>query len=354
MDRATRQRLRSHLALVSPGTGLRDGLDRIVTGRTGALIVLGRTDAVDRLVTGGFRVDVPLTATALRELAKLDGAILLDADLRRIIHAGAHLMPDADTPTTETGTRHRTADRVARQTGVAVVTVSASMSSIALFLDGYRHPLPRPEHLLSRADQALATLSRYRDRLTEAASRLTSLEVQDAVTVEDVAVVARRIELCRRLSEEIADLLVELGTDGRLVELQQQELLAGVAETAEALARDYGTGDSRLQLDSLDELGTDELLDAALVARRIQLVPGTLDARLPARGYRQLAQIGRLPAGMAERLVQHFGSLQSLLGATTSDLMSVEGVDYGVVRLIRDGLARLTESSYSERLDLSG
>lgn len=354
MDRPTRQRLRAHLALVSPGTGLRDGLDRIVHGRTGALVVLGRTPAVDALVTGGFSIDVPLSATALRELAKMDGAILLDSDLTRISHAGAHLMPDAATPTTETGTRHRTADRVARQTGVPVVTVSASMSSIALFLDGYRHPLQRPEHLLSRANQALATLSRYRDRLAEAANRLTALEVQDAVTVQDVAVVARRFELVRRLSEETSDILVELGTDGRLVELQLQELLAGVAETADALARDYGTGESRLELTALADLRTEELLDAGLVARHIQLVPGTLDTRLPARGHRQLTQIGRLPAGVADRLVSHFGSLQSLLGASTADLMNVEGVDYAVVRLLRDGLTRLTETSYAERPDLPG
>ncbi len=353
MERPTRQRLRTQLALVSPGTDLRDGLDRIVSGRTGALIVLGSTGPVDALVTGGFPIDVPLTATALRELAKLDGAILLDSSLTRIIHAGAHLMPDAALPTAETGTRHRTADRVARQTGVPVVTVSASMSSIALFLDGYRHPLQRPEQLLTRADQALATLSRYRDRLTEAASRLTSLEVQDAVTVEDVTVVARRIELCRRLGEEVSDILVELGSEGRMVELQLQELLAGVAETGAALARDYGTGDSRLRLDELAGLASDDLLDATLVARQIHLVPGRLDARLPARGYRQLAQIGRLPSGVADRLVEHFGSLQSLLGASTSELMAVEGVDYGVVRLLRDGLARLTETSYAERFDLS-
>ncbi len=346
MDRPTRQRLRTQLALLSPGTALRDGLDRIVHGRTGALIVLGRNEAVDALVTGGFSIDVPLTATSLRELAKMDGAILLDAGLERIVHAGAHLMPDASTPTTEAGTRHRTADRVARQTGVPTVSVSASMSSIALFMDGYRYPLQRPEQLLSAANQALATLARYRDRLTEDTRRLTALEVQDGVTVEDVAVVARRIELLNRLAEEISAIVVELGTDGRLVALQLQELTAGVAETSDALARDYGTGESRLQLGALTELTTDELLDAGLIARRINLVPGTLDARLPARGYRQLAQLGRLPAGVAERLVEHFGSLQALLGASTSDLMSVPGVDYQMVRLLRDGLTRLTETSY--------
>lgn len=347
MDRPTRQRLRTQLALLSPGTALRDGLDRIVHGRTGALVVLGRNDAVDALVTGGFSIDVPLTATSLRELAKMDGAILLDAGLERIVHAGAHLMPDATTPTTEAGTRHRTADRVARQTGIPTVTVSASMSSIALFLDGYRYPLQRPEQLLSAANQALATLSRYRDRLTEDTRRLTALEVQDTVTVEDVTVVARRIELVNRLAEEIADIVVELGTDGRLVALQLQELTAGVAETAETLARDYGTGEARLNLAALAELSTDDLLDAGLIARRINLVPGTLDARLPARGYRQLAQLGRLPDGVADRLVDHFGSLQALLGASTTDLMSVPGVDYPVVRLLRDGLSRLTDTGYS-------
>ncbi len=346
MDRPTRQRLRTQLALLSPGTALRDGLDRIVHGRTGALIVLGRSDAVDALVTGGFSIDVPLTATSLRELAKMDGAILLDERLERIVHAGAHLMPAAATPTDETGTRHRTADRVARQTGVPTVSVSASMASIALFLDGHRYPLQRPEQLLSAANQALATLSRYRDRLTEDARRLTVLEVQDTVTVQDVTVVARRVELVNRLAEELSDIVVELGSDGRLVALQLQELTAGVSETADALARDYGTGESRLELAALAELSTDDLLDGSLVARRISLIPGTLDARLPARGYRQLAQLGRLPETAADRLVEHFGSLQALLGASTTDLLSVPGMDYAAVRVLRDGLTRLTEASY--------
>jgi diadenylate cyclase len=346
MDRPTRQRLRTQLALLSPGTALRDGLDRIVHGRTGALIVLGCSDAVDALVTGGFSIDVPLTATSLRELAKMDGAILLDERLERIVHAGAHLMPAAATPTDETGTRHRTADRVARQTGVPTVSVSASMASIALFLDGYRYPLQRPEQLLSAANQALATLSRYRDRLTEDTRRLTVLEVQDTVTVEDVTVVARRVELVNRLAEELSDIVVELGTDGRLVALQLQELTAGVPEIADALSRDYGTGESRLNLAALAELSTDDLLDGSLVARRISLIPGTLDARLPARGYRQLAQLGRLPETAADRLVEHFGSLQALLGASTTDLLSVPGMDYAAVRVLRDGLTRLTEASY--------
>jgi len=352
VDASRRSRLRDHLALVSPGTVLRDGLDRIVHGRTGALIVLGHTATVQPLVTGGFAVDVPLTATSLRELAKLDGAILLRDGLDRIVHAGAHLMPEASIPTEETGTRHRTADMVSRQLGVGVVTVSASMSSIALFLDGERTRIRQPEHLLARANQGLATLSRYRDRLTEAANRLTALELQDTVTVGDVSVVLRRLELVLRLAAELDDEVVELGTEGRMVELQVQELLAGVDGTATALARDYGTGASRLRLDSLGELAAEELLDAVVVARRVGLVPGSLDARLPVRGYRQLAQLPRLSATVAEEVVRHFGSLQALLGASLADLLGVPAVDPAAARVIRDGLGRLAESY--DRFDLPG
>lgn len=352
MDETERARLREHLALVSPGTALRDGLDRIVHGRTGALIVLGCNPEVASLVTGGFAIDAPLSATALRELAKMDGAILLDEHLTRITHAGAHLMPDASVPTSETGTRHRTAERVSRQTGVAVVTVSASMSSIALFLAGARYPLHHPEHLLVRANQGLATLTRYRDRLSQAARHLTSLEIQDTVTVGDVALVARRLEMVRRLGADIDDEVIELGIDGRLVELQLQELLTGVDLLSSSLARDYGTGEGQLALDRLRGLATDQLLDQSLVARTMELVPGSLDARVPARGYRQLSQIARLPADVADRLVDHFGSLQALLGASTTELVSVPEVDYGVARRLREGLARLTETSYHAPAEL--
>lgn len=350
MDDAYRAQLRSNLALIAPGTALRDGLDRIVHGRTGALIVLGHTPAVAAISTGGFAIDVALSATALRELAKMDGAILVTGDLSRIVHAGVHLMPDAQVPTDETGTRHRTADRVSRLTGVPVITVSASMSSIALFIDGQRYVVQRPEHLLTRANQALATLSRYRDRLAEAAARLTGLEIQDTVTVRDVAQVAQRAEMVRRLQSEIDEYVVELGVDGRLVELQVQELVAGLGALTAALERDYSSDENPVSMAALARTDPDELLDPARVAQRIGLSPdGSLDGRLHARGHRQLAQIGRLPSLTAERLVQRFGTLQGLFGASTSDLREVPGVDHATARAIREGLARLTEASFHDR-----
>src|SRR5215470_17802146 len=154
--------LRANLALMAPGTALRDGLERILRGRTGALIVLGYDRAVESICTGGFVLDVEFSSTRLRELCKMDGAVVLSSDGTRIVRAGVHLMPDSSIPTEESGTRHRTAERVARQTGHPVISVSQSMHMIGLYLNGHRHVIDDSAAILSRANQALATLERYR------------------------------------------------------------------------------------------------------------------------------------------------------------------------------------------------
>ena len=139
-------------------------------------------------------------------------------------------MPDAAIDTDETGTRHRTADRVARQSGLPVVSISASMSTIALYLDQGRHLVEHSDQILSRANQALQTLERYRARLWQVTNRLSSLEVQDQVTVKDLVLVTQRLEMVRRLDEEVSRYGVELGSDGRLLTLQLHELKAGIDE----------------------------------------------------------------------------------------------------------------------------
>src|SRR3954469_5360712 len=183
-------RLRATLSRIAPGTALRDGLERVLAGRTGALIVLGHDRTVESICTGGFTLDVPFTATGLRELAKMDGAIIIDRDLTRITRAAVHLMPDPSIPSEETGTRHRTADRVARQSGFPVISVSQSMRIIAAYVGETRHGIEDSAAILSRANQALATLERYKLRLDEVSATLSALEIEDLVTVRDVAVVA--------------------------------------------------------------------------------------------------------------------------------------------------------------------
>jgi diadenylate cyclase len=344
-DPEQRTRELEYLARLAPGTPLRDGFERILRGRTGALVVLGDTPEVIGLCTGGFVLDVPYTPTALRELAKMDGAIVITSDLSRIVRAGVHLMPDPQLETVETGTRHRTADRVSRQTGVPVATVSASMSTIAIFIDGVRRPLETSEQVLSRANQAVQTLERYRERLWQVTGRLSVLEV------EDQALVAQRLEMIRRLQNEIEAYVLELGTDGRLLALQLSELGAGLDELAELLSMDYGpSDDTGLDLAGLAGLTTGKLLEPGEVARALGFANAHLDTRISARGYRQLAQINRLPTAYGARLVEHFGNLQGIFGATTAELQEVEGVGESRARLIREGLTRLAESAYAERL----
>ncbi|GAA3609123.1 DNA integrity scanning diadenylate cyclase DisA [Microlunatus ginsengisoli] len=351
LDQPPPDAMLGYLASMAPGTPLREGFERILRGRTGALVVLGNTRDVIQLCTGGFVLDVPFTATALRELAKMDGAIVLDVGRFRIVRAGVQLMPDPALETIETGTRHRTADRVAQQTGVPVVTVSASMSTISLYAGGKRRVVEHSEQILARANQALQTLERYRNRLSELTNRLSALEVHDQVIVRDVALVAQQIEMVRRLQHELEEYVLELGTDGRLLSLQLIELSAGVEELRELLERDYRPdGESDFGLTLLAGLSTTELLDAPTVGRMIGLGPHS-DGRIVTRGYRQVGQLSRIPPALGVRLLEHFGGLQGLFAASAADLQEVDGVGESRARIIRDGLVRLADAAYSEQLD---
>ncbi|PWW21556.1 diadenylate cyclase [Geodermatophilus normandii] len=350
--------LRELLGRIAPGTALRDGLERILAGRTGALIVLGYDRVVESICTGGFALDVALSATRLRELAKMDGAVILSSDGLRIVRAGVHLMPDPTVPTEESGTRHRTAERVAVQTGFPVISVSQSMHIISVYVAGRRYTLEHPTTILARANQALAALERYKLRLDEVASTLSALEIEDLVTVRDAMSVSQRLEMVRRIADEIEGFVVELGTDGRLLALQLDEMLAGVEEDRALLVRDYlpaaGTRRPRTIEDVLTDLRTlsaTELLDLSAVARCYGLPTSAdaLDSPVSPRGYRLLARVPRLPAAIIDRLVDHFGGLQKLLAATIEDLLAVEGVGEARARGIREGLSRLAETSILDR-----
>nr|WP_206611489.1 DNA integrity scanning diadenylate cyclase DisA [Nocardioides yefusunii] len=348
-------RLRATLASIAPGTSLRDGLDRILRGRTGALIVFGYDKLVESISTGGFTLDVPFSATGLRELAKMDGAIVIDKDVSRIHRANVHLMPDHTIHSEETGTRHRTADRVAKQTGFPVISVSQSMQIIAVYVGETRYVLEDSGQILSRANQALATLERYKMRLDEVASTLSALEIEDLVTVRDVAVVVQRLEMVTRIGAEIEDYVLELGTEGRLLSLQLEELVTGVDADRELVIRDYlPTGKKAKEpadvLSSLGALSATELVDPAAVAKALGMgAADHLDGAVAPRGYRLLAKVPRLPGTVVDRLVEHFGGLQQLLSAGIDDLQAVDGVGELRARSVREGLSRLAESSILER-----
>ncbi len=348
--------LRQTLAQIAPGTALRDGLERILRGNTGALIVLGNDDVVHEISTGGFPLDIEFSATRLRELAKMDGGIVLSSDGGQIVRAAVHLMPDPSIPSEESGTRHRTAERVSKQTGFPVISVSQSMRLIGLYVAGMRYVLDETASILSKANQALATLERYKLRLDEVSGTLSALEIEDLVTVRDAMAVTQRLEMVRRIADEIGGYVIELGTDGRLLELQLDELMAGVDADRQLVIRDYLPGGRRPRtvadvVGEFDRLSATELLDLTLVARAVgyPATADTLEGAVSPRGYRLLAKVPRLPETVIERLVDHFGGLQKLLGATVDDLRAVDGVGDSRARAVREGLSRIAESSILER-----
>ncbi len=349
--------LRSVLAQVAPGTALRDGLERILRGSTGALIVLGQDRVISAISSGGFDVNIDFSATRLRELAKMDGAVICDRDALKIISAAVQLLPDPKIPTDEQGTRHRTADRVSRQSNLPVISVSKSMNIIALYLNGRRYVLEDSATILSKANQALATLERYRARLDEVAGSLSTLEIEDLVTSRDVSTVVQRHEMVRRISSEIAAHVIELGTDGRLLSLQLEELIRGTLPDLRYVIADYLPSSGRKAdkvgaiLQNLSDLDAHELLDVSKIAEVIGLPSDTesLDNLVHPRGFRLLARVPRLPEQIFENLIVHFGSLQNLLSASAEELRDVEGVGETRARAIRENLSRVAEASLLER-----
>jgi diadenylate cyclase len=342
------------LAAVAPGQPLRDGVDRILQANMGALIVVGDGPDVLEICSGGFLMDAEFTPQRLSELAKMDGAIILAPDATRIARANVHLVPNPNVTTSETGTRHRTAERVARSIDVPVISVSEELSLIAVYRNDRKHVLEPIPRLLARANQGLQTLERYKARLDAVSGSLSALEVEDLVTVRDVVTVLQRAEMVRRIAEEIDGYIVELGVDGRLVRLQLEELMGGVDDDRRFVIKDYFRDQARhldRAMETLSEFTTEDLLDLKNVAGVLHLPPESseLDASVQPRGYRLLSKIPRLPDSVVERSVHRFATLQKILRATTDDLDDVEGVGSSRARSIKDGLARLAETSILDR-----
>jgi diadenylate cyclase len=285
----------------------------------------------------------------------MDGAIILAADASRIARANVHLVPNPNVPTSETGTRHRTAERVARSIPVPVVAVSEDMQVINVYVGEDKYPLEAIPRLLNKANQALSTLERYKSRLDTVQSGLSALEVEDLVTLRDVVMVLQRTEMVRRIAEELSLTIIELGEDGRLVRLQLEELMGGVADDRRLVIQDYFHEDAEWHLpealEALAELETDDLLDLKSVAHSLHLgaVGLNLETGLQPRGYRLLARIPRLPEAIIDRIVERFGNLQKIMRATIDDLDDVEGVGEARARAIKEGLSRLAESSILDR-----
>ena len=335
--------LRSALQDIAPGTALREGLERIQRSHTGALIVLGFSPELQELCSGGFDLDVEFTASRLRELCKMDGAVIIDPTNWRISKANVQLFPDQSIPTDESGMRHRTAQRTAYQTHLPVLSVSASMRLISIYVGKYHHIVEEPEALLSRANLAVDTLDRYSQRLDEVLQTLTILEMRDSATIRDVATVMQRMEMIRRITSEINEYLEELGSEGRLLALQVDDLVRGAGSERALVLRDYIRDSSAVATAeaALSELASDRLVDLAAIANVLGLGvydPSDLDRMIQPRGVRALSLVPRLPWNVIKEITSHWENLADLREASVEDLQQIEGIGPYRAKLIRETL----------------
>src|SRR3982751_4098668 len=325
LDARQEPRLVKALEMMAPGSLLREGIDNIVHARTGGLIVIGDSDELSFLFSGGIKLDVDYTPQLLYQLAKMDGAIVLNSAATKIAWANVQLMPDPTILSAETGTRHRTAERVSKQTEALVIAISQRRDVVSLYVEGTKYILQDIPAVLAKANQGLATLDKYRARLDQVSARLTQLEFDAGVVLHDALSVLQRAELVTRMAVEVERYIVELGTEGRLIEMQLEETMVGVAADKTALIRDYSVEDSESNLTAvLQALGRMPHQDVLDFGRLAELLGydrkvNTLDFPVAPRGYRVLGRVPRIPKLVVQKITHELGGLEEVLATSDSD-----------------------------------
>lgn len=339
------------IKLIAPGTTLYEGLENILRARTGALLVVGDTPEVLELVDGGFRLDSDLDPSSLYELAKMDGAMVISSDAAKIVYANAQLAPNTSIPTSETGTRHRTAERVAIQTGELVIAISQRRNVITLYKGNMRYVVRDFSVVMAKANQALQTLQKYRSVLDEALGLLTALEFENMVTLAEVTNAIRRAEMVSHVAKEIQWYVYELGTEGRLIEMQLDELMSDIEDEGHLVIRDYAVNDDEKCIAEikrhLQNWSSEDLLDMNLIAKTLGFTVANInpDTQVAPRGYRILRKIPRVPLPVISNLVEKFSSFQNIFNASIESLDDVEGIGEVRAKAIRNGLKRLREQA---------
>ena len=337
------------LRKIAPGTPIRDGLENILKARTGALLLFtDNEEYIKQIVDGGFYINEDYTSAKLYELAKMDGAIVLSGDMKRIICANAQLIPSSEITTVETGTRHRTAERTAKQTGELVISISQRRNIITIFIDSERYILEDTEVVLNKANQAIQTLEKYKKVFDSKLNILNEYEFNDIVTLENVLSVIQRAEMVMQIVNEIERQIAELGDDGRLVDMQLEQLIGGIEKEEELIIKDYSIVEEKSSekiLQEIADLSYEELLNEQNIARILgyDIFSDFDEAYVYTRGYRILSKIPRMPNSIVENLVQGFKSFQHIIDASIEDLDNVEGIGEVRARNIKTSLKRMQE-----------
>ena len=335
------------LKMISPGTPLRQGLENVLKAKTGGLIVLATDEEMMRVVDGGFTINADYSPSYIYELAKMDGAIVLSSDGKKILFANAQLTPDYSIDTSETGTRHRTAERVAKQTGAIVIAISQRRNIITLYSGDKKYVLEEISKIFTKANQALQTLEKYKSVLDQSVINLNALEFNDLVTIYDVSLVIQKMEMVMRVTNIIEKYIIELGKEGTLVSMQLDELMGSTKIDQKLIFKDYGRDNVDIKefKKKIKNLSSEELVDLANMAKLLGYsgFSENMDMPIKSRGYRILSKIHRLPANIIENLVNYFDNFQDILEATIEDLDDVEGIGEIRATYIKNGLIKMKQ-----------
>lgn len=343
------------IKLIAPGTPFREGLENVLRAKTGALMVLGESEEIHHLCHGGFVINAPFSPYSIYELSKMDGAVILTKDAERILYANVELNPNSLIPTLETGIRHRTAERVARQTDHLVVSISQRRNIITVYCGETKYIVQETNHLLTKANQAIQTLDKYRNSLHQELVNLSALEIEDSVNLSDVVKAIKRAEMVLRVADEVERYILELGDEGRLIEMQLDELVIHVEKDLKSMIKDYMQAYSEAKV--VETLTALALLpdEALIVDASVASVMGfnveavSRDVQVFPRGYRILSKIPRLPLSVTKKLLEHFDDLQGIINASTDALEEVEGIGEVRAHNIVSGLRRYTEQVYNNQ-----
>ena len=338
------------LELVAPGTKLRTGLENILKAKTGALIVLSDSEEILKMSDGGFKIDEEFTPTNIYELAKMDGAIILSSDLKKIVRANVQLNPDFSIKTTETGTRHKTAERVAKQTGSLVISISERRGIITLFKGEFRYVINDTSSVLMRANQTLQALEKYKMVFDNMLNILSEHEFDDIVSLDTVINCIYRSEIIMRMESEVRRNIIELGDEGRLVNMQLEELMTNVESEEKLIIEDYMIKKSKKDtvqkvIDELRKIDRKNLIVSEKIAKILgfEITPDILDLNVSPKGYIIMTKFPKMPVSIIEKTVEAFGSLQHICSATVDELDDVEGIGEIRAKIINQSLKRLQE-----------
>lgn len=336
------------LKLVAPGTELREGLENILKAKTGALIVVSDSEDILKIADGGFKIDEEFTSTNIYELAKMDGAIILSSDLKRIIRANVQLNPDFSISTRETGTRHKTAERVAKQSGELVISISERRGIITLFKGNFRYVINDTQSVLMRANQTLQALEKYKTVFDNMLSILSEHEFDDIVTLDTVINCIYRSETIMRMETDVKRSIIELGDEGRIVNMQLEELMANVEDEEKLIIQDYNINkeiSTQSVLEEIRKIDKKNLIVSEKIVKLLgyEISSDILDTNVSPKGYRILSKVPKMPSSIIEKTVEAFGSLQHICSASIDELDDVEGIGEIRARIINQSLKRLQE-----------